>query len=319
MIRATVLTLPTQSARSSQEIAHWTGTTWQIETITWQGDSPDDLSLAINADGFPHVTAVVIMQYEPTSWVVEHQYKDRLAGTELADLAAAMAKRRWRWTQPGILMLATRRAKTYRSAFFDGAIWHSEGVDVSKDVGGLTSLAIDDSGRPVIAYSPGLIASWTGAAWTFDDFFFGSGDLTGVSLALGSDGQPHVAYSWHWSLEIFEETGLDYVFRDTTGWHSSRLYHGEHSARVGPPSLALAALDTPQLSSAIYDEPWPPAGPPYSIDHFRRTPSGWTRETVDAPGYTTEPKPVSLDLDPYGQATIGYTTPNEKHRKNGIL
>jgi hypothetical protein len=192
--------------------------------------------------------------------------------------------------------------------------WQITLVDSSGDVGQLTSLAIDASGRPTIAYAPDKIASWAGASWTFDNFFRAYGDLTGVSLALGGDGWPRVAYSWHWTFDIFDERGLDFVVRDAAGWQRAVLYQGGVWVRIGPPALALDAAGAPQIAAGIYNEVSPPGGPPYtppySIVHFLRTASGWTSTAIDDPGYSDAPGKVDLALDPHSNPVIGYTAPN---------
>ncbi len=296
------------AAGRQSKIAHWTGAAWQLETVTWSGDSPDDLSLAIDAAGFPHVSGTVIMQYEPTSWSMEYHYRDGMGWHLAVGLGSGSGQTSLALDAGGNPAVAQAARDNLSLVSFDGAAWHSEVVDSSRDVGELSSLAIDAGGRPTIAYAPGLIASWTGASWSFDDFFLAYGELTGVSMALGADGQPRVTYSWDWVFDIFEETGLDYVVRNNAGWQRTALYHGYYSARVGPPALALDAGDTPQISSAIYSDAWPLDYPMLSIVHFRRTSSGWTSEAVDDPGYGS-PKPVDLDLDSEGNPTIGYTSP----------
>jgi hypothetical protein len=191
--------------------------------------------------------------------------------------------------------------------------WQITIVDSSGDVGQLTSLAIDASGRPTIAYAPDKIASWTGASWTFDNFFRAYGDLTGVSLALGGDGWPRVAYSWHWTFDIFDERGLDFVERNADGWQRTGLYSGGIWVKVGSPSLALDSADAPQLGVGIYDEfgqPGPPPGSPLNaIHHFRRTASGWSSETVDQFGYFEYPQEAALALDQAGNPIVVYTAP----------
>ncbi|MCB9133102.1 MAG: hypothetical protein H6647_19445 [Anaerolineales bacterium] len=297
-------------AGRQSRIAHWTGTTWQIEAVTWNGDTPDDLSLAIDATGFPHVSGTVIMQYEPTSWAVEYHYRD-VTGWHLAvGLGYGSGQTSLALDAVGHPAVGHVAYDKLSLVFFDGASWYNQDVDARSDVGELTSLAIDSSGRPVIAYAPGRVASLAGAYWTFDDFFLAYGEPTGISLALGAGGRPHVAYSWYSLHDIFEDAGLDYVVRNTAGWQRTALYHGSYSARVGPPALALDADDTPQISSAIYSDAWPLDYHMLSVVHFRRTASGWTSEAVDDPGYGWVQKQVDLDLDPDGNPTIGYTPPN---------
>lgn len=200
--------------------------------------------------------------------------------------------------------------------------WLTQTVDSSGDVGQLTSLVIDAGGRPTIAYAPGKIASWAGASWTFDNFFRAYGDLTGVSLALGDDGQLRVAYSWHWSFDIFKEYGLDFVLRDAAGWQRAVLYQGGVWVRIGQPALALDTAGAPHIAGGIYNEVSPPGGPPYtppySIVHFLHTASGWTQTAIDDPSYLDAPGKVDLALDPHGNPVIGYTAPSGNALKSAL-
>jgi len=294
-------------------IAHWTGSAWQIETMTWRGDNPAGLSLAIGADGFPQVSAMVIMQYEPTSWIVEHQYKDAAGWHSTGGYSRRYGQTSLALDASGRPYVGHAEGDTLVLSSLAGAAWQSQQVDVSRNAGKLTSLAMDSSSRPVIAYWPGKIAAWTGGSWAFDDFR-PSGEPTGLALALSSDGQPRVAYSWHWSMDIFEENGLDFVERSAAGWQRTALYGGGVWVAIGAPALALDAADAPQIASGIYNEVSPPGGPPYSppysIVHFGRTPSGWARAPVDEPGYSDDPPRVSLALNQEGHPIVAYTAPS---------
>jgi hypothetical protein len=155
-----------------------------------------------------------------------------------------------------------------------------------------------------------LVAAWRGVGWTYDTFFRAYGRPTGASLALTGDGRPAVAYSWYWSLDIFEETGLDYVMRGPAGWTREVLFLDDGSARAGPPALALDASGTPQVSNAFsVVETWPPGGPPYVVRHFQRAASGWAGDTVDE-FYDAPPQPVAMRLDAQGEPVIAYNTPD---------
>lgn len=295
-------------------VARRSGAGWQMQTITWEGDSPTGFSLAIDAADFPHVSATVIMQFEPTVWGVEVQYEDETGWRSLSRFGASPGQTSLALDAADRPVIGHLADHNLALSAYDGASWRSQGVDERRDVGRFSSLAVGAAGRPVIAYWPGQIAAWEGGTWTFDDSFQAYGYPTGLSLALGSDGLPRVAYSWAWSQDYLEENGLDFVVRDAAGWQRTTLYSGGTWVDIGPPALALDAAGAPQVASGIANEVSPPGGPPYSppysIVHFRHTPAGWTRTTIDEPGYAFYPHQVGLALDQTGNPVVAYIAPN---------
>lgn len=300
-------------------VARPNGAGWQLQEVTWVGDSPTGLSLAFDAAGFPHISATVKMQFEPTMWGVEVQHQDETGWHGTSRFGASPSQTSLALNTANRLVIAHLADPTLTLSVYDGALWRSEGVDERRDVGRFSSLAVGAAGRPVIVYWPGKIAAWEGGAWAVDDTFQAYGYLTGLSLALGSDGQPRVAYSWAWSQEYLEEHGLDFVVRNTAGWQRTTLYSGGAWVDVGPPALALNAADVPQVASGIDDEVSPPGGPPYSppyaIVHFQPTPAGWTRTVVDEAGVALYPRRVGLAVNRAGNAVVAYTAPADESLK----
>jgi PKD repeat protein len=137
----------------------------------------------------------------------------------------------------------------------------------------------------------------SGTAWVTETV--DSGDWTGyfTSLALDSQGQPHISfYEWF----PFDYTGqIQYAYFDGTAWVSETVAHYVGFPRAGATSLVLDAADHPHI--AYVNER-------YDVTRLRYTwfdGTAWWVQTVDQylgqkGGY------ASLALDATGQPHISY-------------
>ncbi len=216
------------SSYGHSRIAHWTGTSWEFESIDWQWGSPAGLSLTMDAGGFPHVSATVWVGSEP-GWP-EWQYKYRDAtGWHTVNQGGliTIGQTSLALDANGHPFVGYPTWQGLSMAAFDGVAWQTGAVDTSDDVGRFSSLALDSGGRPVVGYSAksaGMkVASWNGASWTIDDFSMlrRAGRVTGVSLALDSGDRPHVAHAWDY-YSYWDETEYYLTYRSLTpsGWYA---------------------------------------------------------------------------------------------------
>jgi len=174
-------------------------------------------------------------------------------------------------------------------ATYNGTAWSS--VQASPTPNTVPSLAIDPlTNRPRIAYgdlpSVGLVLdSYDNGSWTTQVVASG---YTGFnpSLAIDSQGQPHIAYNDPNSRD------LRYATRNGTGWSSVTIDSRLLGATQGVLSLRLGANDQPHVGYLT------PAGLKYA------TLNGtiWTNETVDVKTFQF----VSLSLDPQGRPRMAY-------------
>jgi len=188
-------------------------------------------------------------------------------------------------------------------------LWSIETVDPSEnDIGFYTSLALDANGYPHISYGEAVgniivdlkYAQWTGSGWAIETVDYGGltdveweGDDT--SLALDSNGYPHIAY--------FDAVNLNLKYARWTGseWMIETVDSGDRTGFYM--SLALDLSDNPHISYQNrywdeYYEVWY-----YQLRYAWWTGSSWEIDTIDSgdAGWYT-----SLALDANGYPHISY-------------
>src|ERR1700722_19328723 len=133
-------------------------------------------------------------------------------------------------------------------AFFDGKTWYVQTLDHHITRGKFSSIAIDSSGNPAIAYfdmskRTVKLAQWNGKVWkteVVDQLVDVPSYADHVSLKLDSRNVPHVA---------FYDGGLGalkYAEKDDKGWNVEIV---DNQGKVGLyPSLALDLNNQPYIS-----------------------------------------------------------------------
>jgi uncharacterized repeat protein (TIGR01451 family) len=273
------------------QYAHWTGSAWDIQNVDSEGHLGPSSSLALDADGRPHISypdqsnnALKYARWTGSAW--EIQTVDNSLGwmctrTSLALDAAG---------QPHISYLDWTNYDL-KYAHWTGNAWDIQAVDSGGDVGEFTSLALDADGRPHISYYDDTnddlkYARWTGSAWDIETVD-SEGDVGySTSLALDADGQPHISY--------LDWTNDDLKYARWTGseWDIQTV---DSEGDVGySTSLALDADGRPHIS--YYDDTND------DLKYARWTGSAWDIETVDNERGTY----TSVALDAAGQPHISY-------------
>jgi hypothetical protein len=133
-------------------------------------------------------------------------------------------------------------------AFLDKAagFWTIETVDSTGDVGKFTSLALDDSNRPHIAYFDEdlddlMYATKSGSSWNIDTVDDSSGAGGYPSIAVNSDGEPRIAYT------DFVDEQLMYAIYNDDEWLTPRNigYDGQVRSFI---SLSIDSWDLPHIT-----------------------------------------------------------------------
>ncbi len=167
---------------------------------------------------------------------------------------------------------------TNASGAWVAEVAHEDRGDV---VGQHTSIAVDTSGRPHIAYLH-VTNDW-------DASRIDTGDVGKYpSIAVESDGTLHVSYYG------FGSGNLMYATKPTVAWLPTTV---DSAGDVGSyTSLALAAGSQPRIS--YYD------ATNRAVKHARLANSNWTVQTVDSAGNVGQG--TSIDVDSNNRQSIAY-------------
>jgi hypothetical protein len=139
--------------------------------------------------------------------------------------------------------------------------------------------------------------------WVVEVVDFGNMEPSGPhglkepSLALDSQGWPHVAYFDAWNQS------LKYAFKDASGWHTETVDRADcFPPDFEGPSLALDSLDQAWIA---YGAAATPCDASWDVRLARWNGAVWDIQTVDPPGTVAGWQP-SLDLDALDRPRIAF-------------
>jgi len=271
---------------------------WYIQTVDDRSYVGGHTSMALDADGHPHVAYVELdvgLKYAAWNGARWHiQTVD--TGDELGyDCCLALDAD----GRPHVSYWDGANGDL-KYAAWNGRTWDIQRVDSG---GEYTSLALDTNGNPRISHyddrlpNRGLrYAAWNGSAWDLRtvhaggaDVIFGVGWYT--SLALGADGNPRISYheNYDWvdgDLKYARWNGASWDIQtvDAPGWvgtHTSLVLDAKGYARI-----AYSDESNHDLKYAAWDG------------------AGWVIQTVDRAGDVGDY--ASLALDAADQPHIAY-------------
>lgn len=181
-------------------------------------------------------------------------------------------------------------ALTFLVAAVALAVWSVEAVDQAGEVGYTSSLKINDSGFPCIAYHRNefgvryAMQDNTGQ-WQLEyvDESDGSGGCT--SLEFNAEGEPCISY-------YLEYTGLCYATRDSGTWQIEIV---ENSCFCECTSLEIDLNDNPHIAYCMNEQ---------ELRYASRISGSWSTETVS----TSSGNFASLQLNSEDLAHIAYCT-----------
>lgn len=281
---------------------------WQIEIADAAEDVGEAASLALDADGQPHVS-----YFDDTNNTVKYAFKDAAGWHSMIveslgwSTADSISLKLDVGGMPHIAYLAGEKLKY---AHRDTAGWHVESLDALQTVEYDVSLVLDRSGNPHIAYlrviwvddNPRLdlrYAHHDSSGWQIE--IVDSAGLVGyhASLALDGNDRPHIVYT-----EVFHQPAsqMKYAYRDVTGWHFQDIYSFNlanwESVETGRHSLALDVNGRPHVG--FFDTNI------WGLTYLYQDAAGWHQESADDPWSSSSGNYPSLALDVTGYPSVSH-------------
>lgn len=235
------------------------GGEWQNEALSDDGHDGWDSALVLAPDGVKHAFGIDPSQFGSTDGVEHYSYSEgswtvaAIGSGPIAyefNVSPALAPD----GNPAVSYFNDRDGDLMY-AEYDGTTWTIETVVAEGDVGKFSSLQIDAQGTPHIAFykeidaSTGVVqyASRVDGEWqieeiaTLDDVELGMlGARRITSLALGSDGEPRVAFS--------DRSSLFYAVHDADGWAVEEVVSAASLPLGQLVSLKVDAANAPHIA-----------------------------------------------------------------------
>lgn len=267
---------------------------WDIETVDSGGNLGAYASLALDAQGRPHISYADLTNgrlkyahWDGTAWHIEVVDSGNVGNhTSIEVDAQGRPHISYQHSAVGVHKLKYAR--------WDGSAWQIAFVDQGGDVGYESSLELDDNGLPHISYldfgnTALKYAYYDGSAWHTETVDNSGSVGFENSLALDSNNRPHISYG-----DSSPNFDLKYAYWDGSAWQIETV---DDDGNVGGfTSLVLDSNDQPHISYR--------ADGNSSLKYARWDGSTWHIETVDNDGDTG--RYTSLALDAAERPHISY-------------
>lgn len=251
---------------------------WIVETIDSEGDVGTYTSLAVDADGNPHVA-----YYDQS--LARVKYAKRVAGLwqaeSISDLPGCfpalaldtqgrphISWNRWAW-----------HAEPVMYTHWDGSQWLTQELPYGVCPGrnNHTSLALTSAGVPHLAAVPTGAETWTdqlwyvtwnGSAWSGTQLTTGGAESGRATITLDTNDHPRIVWPCYYGGPAY----LQYFWSDGSGWSSEWISDAVLPGSVWEPAaFALETDGTPQVT--FLNTAW-------ALMHGRRVGGAWQFDQV---------------------------------------
>jgi hypothetical protein len=272
---------------------NWQSTSWDIETVDFQGNAGFASSVAFDSNSYP---AIAYLAYDdddhnPHELMYAHWngslWDIEMLATDASGHAPSLAYDSD--GNPSISYSVDGGKMNFMS--WDGSIWNSQEVDSNATVSGIASLAFDKYGMPAICYSDNsnlMYAHWNGTSWDVEPIIEEESPF-GMSLVFNTENNPSVCYS----SSAATYNNIKYALYDGSSWSIETVDY----TRSNYPDLALDDNDNPYIS--YYDEL------NKDVKFARWNGSFWDLEVIDSEGDIGY-YGISIAVTSDGDPTISY-------------
>jgi len=233
---------------------YWNGSSWNFAS-TEKNSSARFISMALDGAGHPHIAYYNLAQqsikyatWNGSTWNVQTIEAIGLIGsTSYRETSIAVD----RLGRPHVSYYQESTQKL-KYATWNGVAWQKQVADSQKERGQVSSLTLDASDYPHIAYSDTLdfhrllYGVWNGTTWQ-QEIVDSDGQVGwSPSLALDSASAPRIAY------RDIEQGSVRYAYKDGSGWHHETV-DGTTSDDVGYYVDMALADDVPHIVHYDWD------------------------------------------------------------------
>lgn len=271
---------------------------WDIEVVNDDDRGEGAVALALDEDGDPHVVYFADGDLMHSGFDGRGWSRETIAAGSASDRVGTLDYAIDRG-DAGRVSFYDEEAEILRYAVFNGRFWDVSTVDDGNGevAGQQNSLAIEDSGRPHIAYfgqgGAKYVASsrtgWRGT-WVQPDLGVTKFGYGGISNDVASDGTPHVTYYNSRNNE------LEYA-----RWNGRSWVHEEIDSGTIAGVYVDMVLDEDDNAHLVYTalENLPDGDRRYWLNYARWTGSGWDISTIDSEGGHFPSIALDADGDPH--------------------